>query len=284
MGEAKYIVITPAYNEEQYIRKTLESMVRQQLLPAQWVVVDDNSSDATAAIVEEYQRKYSWITLVRKQTKESREVGAKVVRTFYYGLEKINERDYDFLVKLDADIELPPDYFNQIAQEFKKDKTLGICSGYCTVLKNDQWVEEKIAYYHTRGPIKSYRKACFEDIGGIKEVMGWDGIDDMTAMSKGWKTRQLRLPVKHFRPTGHASDPKKLRLRQGRAYYQRGYGPILIVIRTLSKIYRTGSKYEWYLLQGFFEAWKTGLPKYVDPEVERFTRNFQYKRIFKLKY
>ena len=114
--------------------------------------------------------------------------------------------------------------------------------------------------------------------------MGWDGIDDMTAMSKNWQTKQLRLPVKHFRPTGQASDPKKLRLRQGQAYYQRGYSLLMIVVRTLSKYYRTRSNYERYLLTGYFKAMKAKLPKYVDPEVERFTRKFHHKRILKLKY
>lgn len=284
MSELQYVVITPAHNEEQYIQKTLRSMVNQEHLPAEWIIVNDNSTDSTGTLVMEYVRDHSWIKLIDRSEDEAREVGAKVVRTFYYGLRQLTLKEFDFLVKLDADIELPPNYFRLIADEFESNPRVGICSGYCTIWKNGEWVEEKIAYYHTRGPIKSYRMQCFEDIGGIKEVMGWDGIDDMTAMSKGWQTRQLRIPVKHYRPTGHASDPKELRLRQGRAYYQRGYGPWLILIRTISKLYRTGSLYEFFLILGFIEAWKTGLPKYVDPEVEKFTRNFQYKRIFKLKY
>jgi len=280
----RYIVITPAHNEEQFIRGTIESVINQDLLPTEWVIVNDKSTDSTPQIVQEYVQRYSWIKLVNNTGEETRAVGAKVVRTFYKGLENIQSDDYKFLVKLDADVELPSDYFKKIAGSFQADPKIGICSGYCVIKKNGAWVEEKIAYYHTRGPIKAYRTECFKSIGGIKEVMGWDGIDDMSAMSKGWTTRQLRIAVKHFRPTGHASDPKSLRLRQGKAYYQRGYDIILLMVRMFSKLYRTRSRYEWYLLIGFLQAWKNKTPKIVDSDLEKFTRRFQYRRILRLKY
>jgi len=280
----RYVVITPAYNEQEYIRKTLESMVNQELLPLEWVIVNDNSTDDTATIIEEYANLYPWIKLVNKRDKQDRKVGAKVVRIFYHGLDHVSVEEFDFLVKLDADLELPLNYFSEVAEAFRLHPKIGICSGYCITPSNGQWVEEKVAYWHTRGAIKAYRSECFKSIGGIKEVMGWDGIDDITAMSKGWETKQLRLAVKHFRPTNQASDPKELRIRHGKSYYQRGYGLILTVIRTMSKFYSSGSPYEIYVLKGFFLAWKTKTPKCVEPEVAKFTRKFQYKRIFKLKY
>ena len=88
MSSLKYIVITPAYNEEQYIAKTLQSMVDQELLPLEWVIVDDNSTDSTSQIVQKYADQFPWIKLVRKTEAEVRQVGAKVVRTFYFGLEQ----------------------------------------------------------------------------------------------------------------------------------------------------------------------------------------------------
>ena len=280
----RYVVVTPAYNEQEYIRKTLESMVNQDLIPLEWVIVNDNSTDDTAAIVEEYANSYPWIKLVNKRDEHDRKIGAKVVRIFYFGMEHLSVKEYDFLVKLDADLELPEKYFSGVAECFRSNPKIGICSGYCIVPIDGKWVEERVAHWHTRGAMKAYRDECFKSIGGIKEVMGWDGIDDITAMSKGWETKQLRLAVKHFRPTGEATDPKKLRIKQGKSYYQRGYGLFLTVVRMMSKFYSTGSPYEIYLLKGFFDAWKSKTPKCVDPEVEKFTRKFQYRRIFKLKY
>lgn len=280
----RYVVVTPAYNEQEFIKKTLESMVNQELLPQEWVIVNDNSTDDTASIVAEYAKLHPWIKLVNKLDEDDRKIGAKVVRIFYYGLDHVSTEEFDFLVKLDADLELPLNYFKETANAFHENPKIGICAGYCIVPINDQWIEEKVAHWHTRGAMKAYRKECYDEIGGIKPVMGWDGIDDITAMSKGWETKTLRLAVKHFRPTGQASDPIKLRIKQGKSYYQRGYGFILTVIRMLSKFYSTKSPYEIYLLKGFFDAWRTNTPKCVEPEVEKFTRRFQYKRIFKLKY
>jgi len=50
----KYVLITPAHNEERFIRKTLDSMVAQTCLPERWVIVDDGSTDETAKIVHKY--------------------------------------------------------------------------------------------------------------------------------------------------------------------------------------------------------------------------------------
>ena len=49
----KYVLITPAHNEERFITKTLDSMVAQTLLPERWIIVDDGSTDRTAEIVGE---------------------------------------------------------------------------------------------------------------------------------------------------------------------------------------------------------------------------------------
>ena len=280
----RYVVITPAYNEQEYIKKTLESMVNQESLPLEWVIVNDNSTDHTATIIDEYAKLYPWIKLVHKQDEQDRKVGAKVVRTFYHGLDHVSVKEFDVLVKLDADLDLPLNYFTEVIEAFRLHPKVGICSGYGVVLNNDKWVKEKVAYWHTMGQLKAYRNDCFKSIGGIQKVMGWDGIDDMTAMYMGWETKQLRLAVKHFRPMGQASDPVDLKMRQGRSYYQRGYGLFLTVIRTMSKFYVSGSLYEIYLLKGFIKAWKSKTPKCVDPEVEKFIRKFQYNRILKLKY
>ena len=46
----KYVMITPARNEEASIEKTIESMVRQTVLPVKWVIVSDGSTDNTDEI------------------------------------------------------------------------------------------------------------------------------------------------------------------------------------------------------------------------------------------
>ena len=63
----KYYAIIPAYNEEAFMRITLESIAAQTVLPAKVVVVNDNSTDNTAAIVTEFAREHAWLSLVNKK-------------------------------------------------------------------------------------------------------------------------------------------------------------------------------------------------------------------------
>ena len=49
-----YIAITIAYNEEKYIRDTIESVLNQTIKPRLYIVVDDGSTDRTQFIVSEY--------------------------------------------------------------------------------------------------------------------------------------------------------------------------------------------------------------------------------------
>ncbi|MEP6686383.1 MAG: glycosyltransferase, partial [Verrucomicrobiota bacterium] len=47
----KYLLITPAKNEEAFIESTIRSVVHQTVRPARWVIVSDGSTDRTDEIV-----------------------------------------------------------------------------------------------------------------------------------------------------------------------------------------------------------------------------------------
>jgi len=48
----KYTIITPVRDEEKFIEFTLESVINQSLMPAEWFIVDDGSSDQTPQILD----------------------------------------------------------------------------------------------------------------------------------------------------------------------------------------------------------------------------------------
>ena len=54
MQEVKVSVIMPAYNSEVYIRESIDSVLAQSFTDFELIVVDDGSTDTTAAIVESY--------------------------------------------------------------------------------------------------------------------------------------------------------------------------------------------------------------------------------------
>ena len=68
----KYVLITPAHNEERFIAKTLDSMVAQTLLPERWIIVDDGSTDRTAEIIGNYLRRYAWMELIQRHQRRDR--------------------------------------------------------------------------------------------------------------------------------------------------------------------------------------------------------------------
>ena len=45
--QGSYIIITPAFNEENNIRRTIESILKQTVLPLEWIIVNDGSTDST---------------------------------------------------------------------------------------------------------------------------------------------------------------------------------------------------------------------------------------------
>ena len=282
----RYVIITPARNESDYIERTIKSVLSQKLCPEEWVIVDDGSTDYTQEIIKRYSEEYKWINLVKMDTRnETRLGGAKVVRAFNYGLKSLNTSDYDFLTKLDADLELPSEYFLKISEEFQKIPKLGLCGGYCVNIKNNIQIREKSANYHIRGAFKSYRKDCFEDIGGLMEVWAWDGIDELTALYKGWQTKTLEIPVLHFRPTSSAYSPLKQEYLSGKEAYRIRSSFLLTLGRSVYKL-----KLKPYILASLFFLWGyiTGYfvreVRYVDVKLGKFINNFHTKRIlFSLK-
>ncbi len=53
---AKVSVIVPIYNSEQYLRQTLDSIVKQTMPDLEIILVDDGSTDKSAQIINEYAR------------------------------------------------------------------------------------------------------------------------------------------------------------------------------------------------------------------------------------
>lgn len=66
-GAVKLSVVVPVYNVEDYIRECLDSILSQDVV-LEVICVDDNSTDGSAAICEEYAAKHSNVTLVRNKT------------------------------------------------------------------------------------------------------------------------------------------------------------------------------------------------------------------------
>jgi glycosyltransferase involved in cell wall biosynthesis len=203
----KYVLITPAHNEERFITKTLESMAAQTLLPERWIIVNDGSTDKTANIAADYAQRFPWIQLVHRSPHLDRHFGAKV-HAFNAGLERVGSLDFDVIGNLDADLSFDPDYLEFLIGKFAEDPRLGVAGtpftedgGYDTA--RDSFEGKN----HVAGGCQLFRRQCFEEVGGYipNPAGGIDWIAVTTARMKGWKTRSF--PEKrfhHYRSLGTA--------------------------------------------------------------------------------
>jgi glycosyltransferase involved in cell wall biosynthesis len=285
MNVMNYVIITPAHNEESFIQNTLNSVVAQTIQPEQWVIVDDGSSDGTVNIIQKYVYKNPWIKLIKNTPHDTkRQGGGKVVRAFMLGYKALEVSDFKFIVKLDADLTLPPSYFEEVGKAFKSDPMVGMCGGYLSVFSNGKWIKEKSASYHLRGAIKAYRKSCFEQIGGLRPVDNWDFLDEMTLMYSSWSVKILQLEVKHHRPTSTLINRGlKYSYKMGLIIYKDGYDLFLLALHSVP--YGLGTKpyllSSLALIMGFLSGCITRPQKDVNAEIEKFIRKFQYNRIRK---
>ncbi len=280
-NDKKIYLVVPAYNEEANIRKMLQSLVNQTYLPKKVVVVNDNSTDGTQKIIDEFCENYSFITSVTSQSSDKSLPGKKIINAFYKGFKQLDDA-YDFIGKFDADIILPATYFERLIA-ISKNKKCGMLSGVLYIKKQNKWIFEDISNKKkVRGGVKLYSKNCFKDIGGLKNAMGWDTVDELLAKYYGWNICvDTNLHVKHLKPTGAKYD-KSAKYKQGEAFYALRYGFIITVIAAAKLAFKKKSfMFFIYTLIGFLNAKKNGVSYLVTNEQGKFIRKLRWDGIKK---
>ena len=276
----KYYIIIPAHNEESFLGLTLQSIIEQTILPSKIVVVNDNSTDKTAEIALAFAENNPTITLVNKTSEAIHLPGSKVIQAFNKGLETLDD-DYDFIVKADADLIFPKNYFETIINHFKSDDTIGMVGGFAYIEKNGGWILENLTGKdHIRGAFKAYRQETFKQIGGLKPAMGWDTVDELLCKFYNWKVvTDQSLHVKHLKPTG-ANYNKTARYKQGEAFYSLGYGLFITAIAS-AKLAMMKKKPLLYLdyINGFWKAKSAKKPLLVSHEQAKFIRNYRWQKM-----
>lgn len=277
----KYYIIIPAHNEEACISLTLESVILQTLPPKKVVVVNDHSNDSTPEIVEAFAQSVPYIELLNTTSDKSHMPGSKVINAFNKGMKTLDD-NFDFIVKLDADIVLPKHYFQTISKIFTEYPKAGIAGGFAYEQDSQgNWhLNHPMSKTHVRGAFKSYSKTCFEAIGGLKNAMGWDTVDELLAQYHGFQViTDESLQVKHLRPTG-TSYNRKARLLQGQAMYTMRYGLLITLIASLKMALKSKRpKVLFDNLQGYFQAISRGETFLVSSEEGEFIRGLRWKNI-----
>jgi poly-beta-1,6-N-acetyl-D-glucosamine synthase len=279
----KYVLITPARNEEAYIEKTLRSVVSQTVKPEQWVIVDDASTDSTAQLVENYVRDYPWIELVRRSQRAARSFSRKV-DAFNAGLQRLGSREFNVIGNLDADLSFDPEYLEFLMNKFAEDPKLGVAGTPFVENGYDSARDSFEGENHVAGGCQLFRRQCFEEIGGYigNPAGGIDWIAVTTARMKGWKT--CSFPEKrfhHYRSLGTAERSVVASLfSYGEKDYYLGGSPVWQLFRVC---YRSAKRPFLIgglaLLGGYCWAALRRTKRPISPELMRFHRREQMNKL-----
>jgi biofilm PGA synthesis N-glycosyltransferase PgaC len=288
MGEC-YVIVTPAYNEAQCLARTIESVVRQTVPPARWLIVDDGSTDNTAATVDSYARSFPFIRYLRRERGSQDAYFASNVYAIMDGVRHLGELPYEFLAVLDADIILPPDYYEQILAQFRADADLGVASGVYENLIDGQLHRVMNDRRSTPKAIQVFRRTCFEQIGGYVPLVhgGEDTCACVMARMHGWRTWSFpQLKAIHQRPAGvrHARGLLRARFRQGLCDYGMSTHPLFMLIKSLRRCVLEPPLLIGGLLRlvGYVYGYLRREPSQVPSEVAAYVRQEQVGRVLSL--
>jgi glycosyltransferase involved in cell wall biosynthesis len=279
----RYVLITPARNEEKHIDTLIQSMIAQTALPVRWVIVNDGSSDATAKIVERYLEKHDWIELLTLPIHRDRSFAAKV-HAFSAGQERVKGLEYDIIGNLDSDVSFDPDYCEFLLRQFQQDLTLGVAG---TIFREDGYSSGTDSFEgqnHVAGGCQLFRRDCFEQIGGYvpNKAGGIDWIAVTTARMIGWKTRSFReKSFFHYRSLGTAERSQLASaFSYGEKDYYLGNHPLWEICRVgyraVKKPYLLGAI---ALYSGYLSALLRRMKRPVSKELMKFHRKEEMSKL-----
>jgi poly-beta-1,6-N-acetyl-D-glucosamine synthase len=237
----RLLVISPIRNEADHLERVARAMAAQTRPPDLWLLVDDHSTDGTYELAKQLADEFPFIAARSAPehppmtNPRDRLASAAAPRTFNFGLNSVEWREFTHISKLDGDMELPPEYFERILAEFEADKGLGMAGGLRRELVRGKWWLERVpTEHHVPGALKCYSRECFEAIGGIQERLAWDTIDETLARMRGFRTRTFEdLIAIHHRPWGSADGTLRGRARYGTAAYIARYPTYWVALRSL---------------------------------------------------
>ena len=162
------IVIT-CHNLEQYIEEAVLSALNQNFdLPYEIIVVDDLSQDNSRKILRSLQRKHKELQIILNSTNmragPSRNEGIKQARG-------------EYIVCLDGDDTIPPDFIGSLHNIISSDRSIGIAYGGFNLfgeqrgtVRCQEWNFDKLKRGNLLGCCNMFRRVAWERCGGYKNI------------------------------------------------------------------------------------------------------------------
>jgi glycosyltransferase involved in cell wall biosynthesis len=283
----RVLIVSPVRNEAEHIERVARAMAEQTRPPAAWIVADDGSDDGTLELLRALEAEIPFMRVVSTApapgTEDSpdRLAQAAAPRTFNAGLATADWREFTHVGKLDGDVELPPDYFEELLARFDADPELGIACGDLVEQFEDGPRRIPIPPHHVHGALKLYTRACFEAIGGVQTRLGWDTIDETYARMRGFRTRSFRdIVAQHHRHWGSAQGTLRGRARHGECAYIVHYGLGWVLLRSLKlSLARPPVVSGAAFVYGYLRAAVRSTPRVEDRDFRRHIRRELRRRL-----
>jgi len=285
LSSLKYVLITAAKNEDEFIERTITAVIEQTCTPLKWIIVDDGSTDGTREIIKKYAEQVSWIELLPLSRTTMRSFANKAY-AFNAGYDRIRDLNFEVVGNLDADLEFEGDYFEYLLTKFREFPDLGV-AGTAFLEDGQSYDYEYTNIEHVSGMCQLFRRSCFEEIGGYQPLEG-GGIDWLAvimARMNGWRTRTfLGKYFIHRRSQGSAGGGLLSgRFRDGKKDYLLGVHPIWEMFRVPYQMTRSP-----YLIGGLclFAGYISGLlcrvKREIPDKVIQFRRKEEMGRLWKV--
>jgi glycosyltransferase involved in cell wall biosynthesis len=268
----KILIVTPAKNEAQNILR-LADMIHNQSTSIEfsWILVVDKSSDNSLEVAANLKPRFPFRVIEYKSSGKLISGGA--FETWRFGvLEGLNLfPETNFAMKLDADVVLRDDYFEELFQDIPSD--LAILGG---VIEGEGREQRE----YVPGPVKLYSIKALELVLTLPMMPGLDVVDEVLCKMNG--LRVLVVPSARFkmnRAIGASQGGLHGRRRNGLVCRWTGYSFLYFFFHFTRYLFRDpkflGSI---WMLWGFIFA---GVGPF-DKNIKKFHRKMQYDRLYRI--
>lgn len=155
MSNIKFSALSITYNQEQYVRQMIESVMSQSILPYEFIISDDCSTDNTWNIIQEYKQKFPEII---KAYHHEKNLG--LYKNLNFALSQVTG---DILCTLGGDDFFEKDLFKNLTNTIEKEQI---------DVKNETFIiVTNTAHYYPNGKITIWNNYRLKDKDIFKEQL-----------------------------------------------------------------------------------------------------------------
>jgi hypothetical protein len=268
-----FLLVTPAHNEADNVDGLVDCVRRSTLRPDLWVVVDDRSTDGTAARFEAARGDLP-LRVVSSGTTGGY-MGFRYSEVVRAGIAAAGPTDGLTLFGiLDCDIRFGPGYWADLRAAMEADPALGIVSGaLCSpdergrmMLEGGQRIDLP------RGGLRLCSGACFSAVGGFERSRAPDSVANVRARNAGFRTALLPEHLAwSVRPTDSRGEDESGWESRGRRAWNVGQPLWQVGLRAAAALTTGHPTNARGLLRGYIDERRSGEPV-VDDGVARYYR------------